>query len=77
MYLSMYYLVKIQNGRQMCKYVSFWGMFSQRGEYKPLLFLHCWTTQGPEYIPVDQVTAAALVKYGQNVHDVCAILVRF
>ena len=24
------------------------GKVSPRGDYKPLLFFHCWTTQGPE-----------------------------
>ena len=38
------------------------------GEFKPLLFLYSWATQGQNQ-PVDQVTAAAILKYGQNVHD--------
>ena len=37
----------------------------QEWEFKPLLFSHSWTTQGPNQ-PVDKVTAAALLKYGQK-----------
>ena len=35
------------------------------GEFKPLLFLHSWATQGQNQ-PVDQVAAAAILKYGQK-----------
>ena len=45
------------------------------GEVKPLLFSHTETEllRGRNQ-PVDQVTAAALLKYGQTVHDPCTIL---
>ena len=34
-------------------------------EFRPLLFSHSWTIQAQNQ-PIDQVTAAALLKYGQK-----------
>ena len=45
-----------------------WGVRCHpEGEFRPLLFSQSWTIQGGgEIASVDQVTAAALLKYGQK-----------
>ena len=73
MYLSMHCPVKIQNGRQMCKFVAFalstlntpdvaGGKVSPRGNISHYYFYIAGILRGQNQ-PVDQVTAAADVKY--------------